>query len=258
MRLWKELQTLGHSLMAWGICFALSVILLFAFGVGTIRIGPRDVPMLFPTIHSLSAVLLMKVQADILPSYVKLVVTDPVDAMMAQIGISFFLAFSLCLPILLWQLFSYISPGLYTRERGILFRVMLFSSPLFLSGVFFGYLVILPSFINILYLYATAMGAETFITVRNLVSFVVPVLALSGVLFLVPMIMLALTVVKIIPQAAWKTKWRQVVVGASIFSAIITPDGTGITMIFMFLSIVVLYLFGLFLIYAWRKKLQRT
>jgi sec-independent protein translocase protein TatC len=89
----------------------------------------------------------------------------------------------------------------------------------------------------------------------SLDEFVYYVFSLSiavGIMFLLPLFMILLSMMRIIEASFWKKKWRHAILIFLVLSAIITPDGTGVSMIILFLPLAVLYFLG----YFFAKKLE--
>jgi len=81
----------------------------------------------------------------------------------------------------------------------------------------------------------------------SLDSFVSSVFLLTvsvGVIFLLPVVMVLLTRLSIVPSEWWLKHWRGAVLASVIFSAVITPDGSGVTMVFLFVPLMLLYGIG--------------
>jgi sec-independent protein translocase protein TatC len=64
-------------------------------------------------------------------------------------------------------------------------------------------------------------------------------------MFLLPVLMTVLTRLSIVSHEQWLRHWRGALVAALLFSAVVTPDGSGVTMIFLFIPLIVLYGIGL-------------
>ena len=81
----------------------------------------------------------------------------------------------------------------------------------------------------------------------SLDSFVSSVFLLTvsvGVIFLLPVVMVLLTRLSIIPHEWWWEHWRGALLTSLILSAVITPDGSGVTMAFLFIPLMLLYGIG--------------
>ena len=111
-----------------------------------------------------------------------------------------------------------------------------------------------PFSIDFLYGYAVPIGAQTFITLDELISFVVLFVVAFGISFELPVIMWVLSAIGIVDAKFWRNNWRYAAVAIVIFGAVITPDGSGFTMWFVALPMMALYLAG-YLVIKRRKPI---
>jgi sec-independent protein translocase protein TatC len=123
-------------------------------------------------------------------------------------------------------------------------KVLLPSAFLFPAGALFGYFVILPPTFKVLYGYAGSMGAKSFFTVSDFAVFVLGFTFACGIMFLLPVAMGILNSIGITNGSFWKRNWRYSFFIFLILSAIITPDGSGITMIMLSIPLMGLYFMG--------------
>ncbi|MGO9021787.1 MAG: twin-arginine translocase subunit TatC, partial [Syntrophobacteraceae bacterium] len=74
----------------------------------------------------------------------KLIYTAPHEAFFVYMKVSFISGTILSAPVILWQIWKFVAPGLYENEKRYMLPVILFSSYCFISGVLFGYFVVIP------------------------------------------------------------------------------------------------------------------
>jgi sec-independent protein translocase protein TatC len=98
-----------------------------------------------------------------------------------------------------------------------------------------------------------ALGAQTLITVDDLISFVLLFTLAFGLSFQLPIIMVMLTSLGIVDAQFWKKNFSYAVVAIVVFGAFITPDTSGITMWFVAIPMIVLYVIGYLFI---RRKVK--
>lgn len=115
------------------------------------------------------------------------------------------------------------------------------------------YLVI-PFTLNFLYNYAEFIGAETFLTVNDFVTFVLQFILGFGIAFQLPIIMYVLSLSGLTDSKFWQKNFRYAIIIITIFGAVITPDGSGITMWFVALPMIALYAFGIIAIRRNERK----
>ena len=212
----------------------------------------------WPFNNSLAVQTLSKIKIDLLPTNVQLIVTNPLSAFLTQMIIALLLAFIFTLPIFLYGLIRYLAPALVGRERRALGQVLLPSFLLFLGGCLFAYLFLIPATLKILYPYATDIGVTPFFALNEFVTLVFSLMIATGALFLLPVFMFLLSWAGLIRASFWRQHWRYAFLFFLIFSAIITPDGTGITMAMLCLPLMGLYLLGYVIIkMVERKRLKK-
>jgi len=196
---------------------------------------------LLPLDHSFSVIIFEIIKHDLLPSGVELMVTNPLSAFLAQIQISFLLAFLATLPIFLYKMMKYFLPALYEKEKKIIFWILFPSISLFFAGCTFAYFFLIPITFEVLYPYAITIGAVSFFSVGEFISSVFGFMMAVGVMFLLPIFMAFLNFLGVVDRDFWMSKWRYALALFLLFSAIITPDGTGITMVILVVPLMVLY-----------------
>lgn len=244
MNIFQELKELGRGVLVWFYVFLILAGIAFTIGLKEISLFGRALLLPLPTINSFSAKFFEIIQKDLLPNGVDLIVTNPLSAFLAQISVSVFLAFLITFPFLLYRIIGYISPALYNKEKKAFLKILFPSFILFIIGGLFAYFVLIPPTFKILYSYTSAMGAIPFFAVNEFISSVFVLIFIVGILFLLPIFMLLLTKLGIIEAGFWKKNWRYAILIFLIFSAIITPDGTGITMLILSIPLAALYFIG--------------
>jgi sec-independent protein translocase protein TatC len=132
-----------------------------------------------------------------------------------------------------------------------LIKVILPMFLLFMFAVVFSYLLVIPFTLNFLYNYGESIGAETFLTVNDFITFVLQFILGFGIAFQLPVIMYVLSLSGLTDSKFWQKNFRYAIIIITIFGAVITPDGSGVTMWFVALPMIALYALG---IIAIRRK----
>ena len=199
-----------------------------------------------PSLDSFAVQVFNDIRYDLLPPDVQLVVTNPMSAFISQVWLAIFLAFLLTLPLFIYKIVLYIRPALMPHEKKILLWIILPIALLFLSGAAYSYFFLVPITFKVLYPYATVIGAVSLFSVEEFIYYISGLMVAVGFMFLLPLLMILLSTARIIEVDFWKRGWRHAFVFFLVLSAIITPDGTGVTMILLFLPLAGLYLAGYF------------
>lgn len=193
---------------------------------------------------NLAAQAFRRMAADLVPPGVQLVQVRPLDGFMAELAIAFGIAVVVTLPVTLGQLGGFITPALEERERRLLRRAAVPVLALFVAGVAFGYLFVLPFLFSTLYGYGTALGAQPLLQVSELVSFSLSLLLVFGAAFQTPVAMYALTRVGLVPAEAWTRVWRHATVVIVVVAALVT-DPTIVSQVMVAVPLLLLYGVGI-------------
>lgn len=250
----EELTNFGKTVLSWLYLFLGISIFFFSFGLKRIEFRGYDLFFPFPSLDSLTNQFLREIQQRALPEGTTLIVTNPLAAFLAQIEVALFLGFMASLPLLLYKILDFIIPALYPRERRAIFGVLFPSLALFFGGSLFAYFFLIPRTFGTLYSYLAPTGAMPFFAFHDFVAMSLLFVAGVGVIFLLPVFMALLTYLGIVEKEFWKENWRYAFLFLLFFSAIITPDGSGITMVMLSAPLLGFYFCG----YLAAKKLSRS
>jgi sec-independent protein translocase protein TatC len=191
----------------------------------------------------------------LLPPEVKLIQTSPGQAFFAQIYVGMLIGVLASMPIIIKEIFGFLSPAFERQfNKNLIVNIILPTVALFLSGIALSYILVIPFTLTFLYNYGQAIGVETFFNVNDFISFVLQFFLGFGIAFELPIIMYAFTLTGMIDVSFWKKKFRYAIIILVVFGAIITPDGSGITMWFVAGPMIALYLLGIVFIERREKK----
>jgi sec-independent protein translocase protein TatC len=154
-----------------------------------------------------------------------------VDAFTIKLKMVLYLGLVLALPVVLYQLWAFVTPGLTDRERRLALPFVLSSLVLFALGAVFAYAA-LPRGLEFLLGFA-GEGVVPLLTFDRYVSFVVLVILAFGLSFLLPVFLVFLELVGILtPErlGAWR---RYAILAIAVFAAVITPTGDPITLLLL-------------------------
>ena len=118
----------------------------------------------------------------------------------------------------------------------------------FIIGVIFSYLLVIPFTLDFLYKYGESIGVETFLNINDFITFVLQFLIGFGISFELPLLMYVISLSQIIDHNFWKKNFRYAIIIIVVFGAVITPDGSGVTMWLIAGPMILLYLIGIFLV----------
>ena len=225
------------------------MIIITTFSIRIIDYGPYKVAILYPDLFNNIAIQTMALMRhDLLPHNVTLIQTSPGQAFFAQVYVAALLALIFTIPVITKEIISFIRPGLYRRERLFIKKMTLASVLLFGLGCSFSYFVVIPLVLVFLYKYGEIIGIATFLDISQFVPFVLQFLVAFGISYQLPLLMWGLTISGFVRPKFWRNNLRYVIIILAIFGAIVTPDGSGITMWFVAGPMMLLYIVRMFTI----------
>ncbi len=181
-----------------------------------------------------------------------LVFTAPADKFIAHIKISFFGGLILSCPFWLYQVWKFIAPGLYSREKKYSLAFILSGASLFGLGIVFAYYVVFPMAFHFLMGYGGDID-KPMITIDMYLSFFVTTTLMFGLAFEMPLAIVILVAMGIVSSRFLRDKRRYAVVVMAIISGIITPPDL-LSMLMMLVPMVLLYEISVWIVYFLEKK----
>jgi len=179
---------------------------------------------------------------------------SPSAAFFVLMKISLIVGIILSFPIIFYQLWKFVEPGLLPHEKKLLYPLLGVGIFLFLLGVLFAYFVVLPVALKFLIgIGIDVLKVTPMISIDLYTSFILKLILAFGFLFQLPIVMYILTSLGIVKNETWK-KWRKpFIVAAFVLGAIIAPDW--MTQILIAVPLIVLYEISLWVnLYIERKR----
>lgn len=136
---------------------------------------------------------------------------------------SFIIGLIMAFPYIVWELYRFIKPGLYSHERKYSRGAVAAVSFLFLSGVLFSYYILCPIMISFLANYQVSDMISNEFDISSYVGTIVALLLGTGLLFQMPMIILFLTNIGVVTPKSLRKKRKHAIVTILVLGAIITP-----------------------------------
>jgi len=178
--------------------------------------------------------------------------TGPMDVFSANMKVAFLVALIFACPIWIYQLWRFIEPALYQRERKYVLPFAVVSILLFFAGMTFCYLVMLPMTLSFLLSYGSEVGTPI-ITIGDYVSMVSVLLIGFGLIFETPVILLLLGFLGIVDADMLSEQRRIIVIVILIIAAILTPPDP-ISQIAMAIPMYIMYEASIVLLRFFAKK----
>ena len=169
-----------------------------------------------------------------------IVILNPFDGFSLRFKVSFYFSILITSPVWLWQFLAFFLPALEPNERKWVVPTFFSAVALFAAGMIFCYIAMLdPAFE-----WLTSQTTRFANLMADAQSYVHTVLLFEiafGVAFELPLVVFYLTVFNIIPYKTLRESWRTVYITLMVICAMVTPDGSPITMLLMFSAMLALY-----------------
>lgn len=173
------------------------------------------------------------------PLHCKFLVTNPLDGLTLRVKIAFFGGFVAASPVILWQVWRFITPGLKSRERRYIVPFVSASLLFFSAGIVIAYF----SFGHAIQ-FLKSIGGSTLITEYNpnqYLTLFLLMMFIFGLTFLFPVVLVALELVNVVTPAQLLKGWRYAVIGITVGSAVFTPSGDPLSMCALGVPLIVFY-----------------
>ncbi len=181
-------------------------------------------------------------------------VTDPFKVFMQM---AFVLAFIMTSPVILYQLWAFISPGLLEKERRVTLSYIPVSVTLFLAGVLFAYFVLFPFVIRFMLGLSGNMDIQTTIGINEYFHFLFQITIPFGVLFQLPVVVLFLTRLGIVTPAFLRQVRKYAYFILIVVAAFITPPDV-ISHMMVTVPLLILYEISIWISKIGYKKAQAS
>ncbi|MEO8294351.1 MAG: twin-arginine translocase subunit TatC [Gemmatimonadota bacterium] len=188
-------------------------------------------------------VLLKKPIEPYLPAGGKLIVTSPTEPVMIVLKLSFAVGLVLASPLIIYQIWAFLSPALYARERKALIPGLVIGLLLFLTGAALGYIYVVPQTLRVLFSFQSEALAP-FISYDNYFGFVLQVVLALGISFELPLVIILLSIFGILTPPMLNRFRRFAVVLACVAGAFLSPGTDVISMVMMTVPLIFLYEVG--------------
>jgi len=211
----------------------------------------------YPTVEPLNNVaaqITVYMKSALLPEEVQLIQTSPGQAFFSQVYIAALVGIMASMPITVRELVAFVSPALKEGEVKIGRTVTVPAVGLFAGGAIFAYLAVIPYILEFLYGYGKSAEVLEFLNVVDFVTFVLQFMLAFGFSFQLPLVMHAATASGMTDHRFWRRNIRYAVIAIVVFGAVITPDGTGVSMWLVAGPMIGLYLAGMGMIERNERK----
>ncbi len=165
--------------------------------------------------------LLMRPIAPHLPAG-RLYFTSPIEPFMLTLKLAFYFGLVLASPVIVFQVWRFLSPALYDRERRVVLPVAIAAVALFLAGVMLAYFLVLPTAIKVL-LGFQSQSLQPIVTAKEYFGFALQVVIAFGAIFEIPLVLLILVYLEVISAGFLARNRRIAIAGNAFLSMLLSP-----------------------------------
>lgn len=182
--------------------------------------------------------------------------TSPNEAFLTRLKLSGAVGLFVVAPFIFFKIYGFILPGLYQRERKVVTPLLLVTTVLFYTGVSFAFFVVIPQVISFLLGFGTE-GLLPLIGVGPYFGFVARLCLAFGLVFELPLLVLALSWIGVVNPRVLLHTWRYAVVAIAFLSAVLTPPDV-VSQVMMAGPVLILYISSVLvaLVVTRRKRKQ--
>ena len=251
----KHLEELRKRLLRIVLVIGIITVVILTFHAEPIIIG--EITLYYPLPdpqNNIAAQITNHMKENLVPEGVQLIQTAPGQAFFAQMYVSALVGMVVGMPVIIKEFVGFIKPALKENEINVSRNISLPALGLFITGCVFSYNFVIPYILDFLYRYGESAGLVTFLNIMDFVTFVLQFLLAFGFSFQLPLVMYAISVSGAVDAGFWRKNIRYAIVAIVIFGAVITPDGSGVTMWFIAGPMIALYLAGMISIERKERK----
>ncbi len=176
----------------------------------------------------------------------------PQEAFYTRLKLSLLAAALVGMPFIAYQVWSFVVPGLFRKEKRVVLPLVVWSTLLFLIGVAFSVLVLTPTMLKFLASFGSDV-VQADLAVGYLLDFYMRMAIACGILFQLPLVIAVLSFFGIVTPGFLKSKWRHAILLILILSAIVTPADAA-SQLMLGVPIVLLYFISIFVSVAIYKS----
>lgn len=180
-------------------------------------------------------------------------VLQPYGIMLTYMQVVLVAGIILSMPVILYQLWQFVAPGLMPHERKYAWWIVFFTSFCFLAGIAFAYFILVPTALK----FFSAFGTDIFelnIAINEYISFILSLILGAGLVFELPMVTYFLSKIGLLSPAFMRKYRRHAIVGILIISAVVTPTPDILTQTLLAAPMILLYEISIFISKIAQKK----
>lgn len=189
----------------------------------------------------------------VLPEGGKLIYTEPTEAFILQLKMAALVGLLLALPVLLWQLWSFVAPGLYSNEKRLALPFVFSGTLFFASGVLFSHYVVFPA----AWMFFSSFGTdylEFMPRVAPIFSLYVRMALGLGAVFQIPTLVMFLARIGLVTPRLLARNTKYALLAVFVVAAIITPGQDPLSQVLVALPMMALYILSIGIAWIFRRR----
>ncbi|ABI77215.1 Sec-independent protein translocase TatC [Hyphomonas neptunium ATCC 15444] len=197
---------------------------------------------------------------DVRGSKLEFIFTAPMEFFFAKLKLALFAGVFLAFPVIAWQVYAFVAPGLYKNERGAFWPYLVFAPLLFSLGAAFVYFIMLPMLARFTISMEQVDAAQTTIKmmprVSDYLALVMSLMLAFGISFQLPVILTLLAKIGIVTSEGLGKGRKYAIVGILAFAAVFTPPDA-ISQLLLAVPVYCLYEISIFCVRLIEKKAEK-
>lgn len=181
-----------------------------------------------------------------------LIVTTVPESFTLYVTVSLYAAIALAVPLLLWQVWGFISPALYKHERAYVTPFILLSSISFVGGAAFAYYILFPPAVR--YLLSLGEDFRLLLKATDYFDFITLIMLAMGIIFQMPAITYVLARIGLVTAGFLIRSWKIALIVILIVAAFVSPTGDIPNMMLFAVPMMILYVISIFIAWFFGKK----
>lgn len=236
MTFWDHLEDLRKSIMRMAGVYILMAVVLFFFKdflFDDVILAPSKKDFFFYRLVGLDFSL-------------SLVNIEVSAQFMIHMKVTFICALILTFPYLVFELWRFVAPALYEKEKGAVRGAFSFASVLFYLGLAVGYFIILPVMLNFFAGYQVSADVPNTFSLSSYISLFTSIIMTFGLVFEFPTIVAILSALGLVTREMMREYRRHAICAVVIVAALITPSGDPFSLLVCTVPLYMLYEFSIF------------
>lgn len=193
----------------------------------------------------------------ILPAGGKLIYTEPTEAFMLYMKMAALVGLMIALPVVLWQVWAFIAPGLYAHEKRFAIPFVMMSTMFFIGGALFSHYVVFPAMWRFFASFSTDT-VEFAPRIEPVFSLYVRMALGMGAVFEMPTLVMFLARVGLVTPMFLVRHTKYAILIIFVVAAIVTPSPDVVSQFLLALPMFVLYAFSIFIAWVFQKRTPKA